>query len=103
MKKRLVKLVSVLLMLSVVSGLCACDEFDDYDDYDNGNVYEDDYDDDYDDSYDDESDEPAKVADGTVVVSDFKFIHCFTKDFPKAARRLTAKRQMPTKSSLQKL
>ena len=71
MKKRLVKLVSVLLMLSVVSGLCACDEFDDYDDYDNGNVYEDDYDDDYDDSYDDESDEPAKAADGTVVVSDF--------------------------------
>ena len=71
MKKRLVKLVSVLLMLAVVSGLCACDEFDDYDDYDNGNVYEDDYDDDYDDSYDDESDEPAKAADGTVVVSDF--------------------------------
>ena len=71
MKKRLVKLVSVLLMLSVVSGLCACDEFDDYDDYDNGNVYEDDYDDDYDDSYDDESDEPSKAADGTVVVSDF--------------------------------
>ncbi len=71
MKKRLVKLVSVLLMLSVVSGLCACDEFDEYDDYDNGNVYEDDYDDDYDDSYDDESDEPAKAADGTVVVSDF--------------------------------
>ena len=29
MKKRLVKLVSVLLMLAVVSGLCACDEFDD--------------------------------------------------------------------------
>ena len=71
MKKRLVKLVSVLLMLAVVSGLCACDEFDEYDDYDNGNVYEDDYDDDYDDSYDDESDEPAKVEDGTVVVSDF--------------------------------
>ena len=71
MKKRLVKLVSVLLMLAVVSGLCACDEFDEYDDYDNGNVYEDDYDDDYDDSYDDESDEPAKAADGTVVVSDF--------------------------------
>lgn len=71
MKKRLVKLVSVLLMLSVVSGLCACDEFDDYDDYDNGNVYKDDYDDDYDDSYDDESDEPSKAADGTVVVSDF--------------------------------
>ena len=71
MKKRLVKLVSVLLMLSVVSGLCACDEFDDYDDYDNGNVYEDDYDDDYDNSYDDESDEPSKAADGTVVVSDF--------------------------------
>ena len=71
MKKRLVKLVSVLLMLSVVSGLCACDEFDDYDDYDNGNGYEDDYDDDYDDSYDDESDEPSKAADGTVVVSDF--------------------------------
>ena len=71
MKKRLVKLVSVLLMLAVVSGLCACDEFDEYDDYDNGNVYEDDYDDDYDDSYDDESDEPAKAADGTVVVSGF--------------------------------
>ena len=74
MKKRLVKLVSVLLMLAVVSGLCAClDEFDDYDDYDNGYGY--DYDDEIDDEIDDESDyesdDPAKALDGTDVSSDF--------------------------------
>ena len=67
MKKRLVKLVSVLLMLAVVSGLCACmDEFDDYD-YDDDDGYEYDYDDDS----DEESDDFTKAADGTVVISDF--------------------------------
>lgn len=81
MKKKLVKFVSVLLMLAVVSGLCACDEFDDYDDdygYGNGNGYndnyddesDDDYDDDYDD-YDDDSEDPTEAAGGTAVVSDF--------------------------------
>ena len=68
MKKRLVKFLSVLLMLAVVSGLCACmDEFDDYDDYDDGNGYG--YD--YDDEANDEADDPTKAADGTVVISDF--------------------------------
>ena len=68
MKKELVKIVSVLLMLAVVSGLCACmDEFDDYDDYDDG--YE--YDDDYGDEEDDESDDPTKSTDGTAVITDF--------------------------------
>ena len=83
MKKRLVKLVSVLLMLAVVSGLCACiDEFDDYDDYDNGYGY--DYDDeaydesddeaDYESDYesDDESEDPAKDEGGTDVRTDFE-------------------------------
>ena len=77
MKKKLVKFVSVLLMLAVVSGLCACDEFDDYDD-DYGNGYndnyddesDDDYDEDYDD-YDDDSEDPTEAAGGTAVVSDF--------------------------------
>ena len=70
MKKRLVKFVSVLLMLAVVSGLCGClDEFDDYEDYDDG--YEYDYDDESDDEADDESDDPTKAADGTDVRADF--------------------------------
>ena len=70
MKKRLVKFVSVLLMLAVVSGLCGClDEFDDYEDYDDG--YEYDYDDESDDEADDESDDPTKATDGTDVRSDF--------------------------------
>lgn len=72
MKKRLVKFVSVLLMLAVVSGLCACmDEFADYDDYDDDDGYEYDYDDDSDEESDDESDDFTKAADGTVVISDF--------------------------------
>lgn len=58
MKKRLVKLVSVLLMLAVVSGLCAClDDFDDYGDYGYG--------------YDDESDDPTKATEGTYIRSNF--------------------------------
>ena len=59
MYKKLVKLVSVLLMLAVVTGLCAClDEFDDYDyDYDYG--------------YDDESGEPSKTTAETYIRSNF--------------------------------
>ena len=59
MYKKLVKLVSVLLMLAVVTGLCAClDEFDDYDyDYDYG--------------YDDESEEPSKTTAETYIRSNF--------------------------------
>ena len=59
MYKKLVKLVSVLLMLAVVTGLCAClDEFDDYDyDYDYG--------------YDDESGEPSETTAETYIRSDF--------------------------------
>ena len=70
MKKRLVKFVSVLLMLAVVSGLSAClDEFDDFDDYDDG--YEYDYDDGSDYESDDGSDDHTKAADGTAVITDF--------------------------------
>ena len=54
MHKKLIKLVSVLLMSAVVLSLCACDEFDDYD-------YGFDDDKDYDYDYDIGSDDPAKA------------------------------------------
>ena len=57
MNKRLVKLVSVLLMLAVVTGLCSClDEFDDYD---------------YGYGYGDESEDPSKTTAGAYVRSNF--------------------------------